>query len=74
MAGTTPARGLRAYARHSLGTRPFALADADRAAYHAAAAAASNFLVTLEEAAERIAAGTGLRAARSSYPGSRNGR
>ena len=37
--------------------RPFGLADADRAAYHAAASVASNFLLTLEDAAERIAAG-----------------
>lgn len=44
----------------ALGMRPFALAEADRAAYHAAASVASNFLLTLEEAAERIAAGTGL--------------
>lgn len=31
----------------TLGLRPFALADADRALYHAGAAIASNFLVTL---------------------------
>ena len=39
---------------------PFELADDRRAAYHAAASIASNFLVTLEAAAERIAAGAGL--------------
>jgi predicted short-subunit dehydrogenase-like oxidoreductase (DUF2520 family) len=44
-----------------LGMRPFELADADRPAYHAAASIASNFLVTLEAAAERVAAGAGLR-------------
>jgi predicted short-subunit dehydrogenase-like oxidoreductase (DUF2520 family) len=33
--------------------------DADRAAYHAAASIASNYLVTLEAAAERLAAGAG---------------
>jgi predicted short-subunit dehydrogenase-like oxidoreductase (DUF2520 family) len=33
---------------------PFAIADEDRAAYHAAASMASNFLVTLEWAAERV--------------------
>jgi predicted short-subunit dehydrogenase-like oxidoreductase (DUF2520 family) len=33
---------------------PFSVPDADRAAYHAAASVASNFLVTLEWAAERI--------------------
>ena len=43
-----------------LGMRPFELADADRPAYHAAASIASNFLVTLEAAAERVAATTGL--------------
>ena len=43
-----------------LGMRPFALSDAARPAYHAAASTASNFLVTLEDAAERIAAGAGL--------------
>jgi predicted short-subunit dehydrogenase-like oxidoreductase (DUF2520 family) len=37
----------------------FEVADADRAAYHAAAAIASNFLVTLEAAAERLAATAG---------------
>ena len=40
--------------------RPVEVAEADRAAYHAAASIASNFLVTLEAAAERIAAAVGL--------------
>lgn len=44
----------------ALGMRPVELDDADRAAYHAAASIASNFLVTLEGAAERLAATTGL--------------
>jgi predicted short-subunit dehydrogenase-like oxidoreductase (DUF2520 family) len=39
---------------HALGMRPFAIADADRAAYHAGAAMASNFLIALETAAERV--------------------
>jgi predicted short-subunit dehydrogenase-like oxidoreductase (DUF2520 family) len=43
-----------------LGMRPFFVADEDRAAYHAAASVASNFLVTLEASAERLAAGAGL--------------
>jgi predicted short-subunit dehydrogenase-like oxidoreductase (DUF2520 family) len=38
----------------ALGMQPFAIADEHRAAYHAAAAFASNFLVTLEAAAERM--------------------
>jgi predicted short-subunit dehydrogenase-like oxidoreductase (DUF2520 family) len=36
---------------HTLGLRPFALDDAKRDAYHAGAAIASNFLVTLRRAA-----------------------
>ena len=40
---------------HALGMRPFEIADEDRAAYHAGAAMASNFLVTLEAAAQRVA-------------------
>jgi predicted short-subunit dehydrogenase-like oxidoreductase (DUF2520 family) len=43
-----------------LGMRPFEIDDEGRAAYHAAASVASNFLVTLEAAAEAIAAGAGL--------------
>lgn len=44
----------------TLGMKPLVVADADRAAYHAAASMASNFLVTLEVAAERVAATAGL--------------
>ncbi|HEX6389638.1 MAG TPA: Rossmann-like and DUF2520 domain-containing protein [Solirubrobacteraceae bacterium] len=44
----------------SLGMRPFAVADEDRVAYHAAAAIASNFLLALEDAAERLAASAGV--------------
>jgi predicted short-subunit dehydrogenase-like oxidoreductase (DUF2520 family) len=36
------------------------IADEDRAAYHAAASIASNFLVTLEAAAERLSASAGV--------------
>ena len=43
----------------SVRLRPFTIADEDRAAYHAAASIASNFLVTLESAAERLAAEAG---------------
>jgi predicted short-subunit dehydrogenase-like oxidoreductase (DUF2520 family) len=42
---------------------PFEIDDEGRAAYHAAASVASNFLVTLQAAAETIAAGAGLEAA-----------
>lgn len=38
----------------TLGLRPFELADANRAAYHAGASVASNFLVTLREAARSL--------------------
>src|SRR5262249_42312108 len=40
----------RSLATH-LGMRPFEIGETDRAAYHAAAAIASNFLVALEESA-----------------------
>ena len=43
-----------------LGLRAIEIAERDRAAYHAAASIASNFLVTLEAAAERIAATAGV--------------
>ena len=44
----------------SLGMRATRVQDEDRAAYHAAASIASNFLVTLEGAAERLAATAGV--------------
>lgn len=62
IAGTSP--GAIAYARElalAVGADPFTLDEADRVAYHAAASVASNFLVALEAAAERIASGTGLQ-------------
>lgn len=43
-----------------LGMRPIEIAAQDRAAYHAAASVASNFLVTLEAAAERLATAVGM--------------
>ena len=43
-----------------LGMEPFEIPEHGRAAYHAAASIASNFLVTLEAAAERVAAGADL--------------
>jgi predicted short-subunit dehydrogenase-like oxidoreductase (DUF2520 family) len=43
----------------ALGMTAFEIADADRAAYHAAASMASNYLVALEDAAERLLATTG---------------
>ena len=44
----------------TLGMRATRVSDEDRAAYHAAASIASNFLVTLEGAAERLAATAGV--------------
>jgi predicted short-subunit dehydrogenase-like oxidoreductase (DUF2520 family) len=44
----------------ALGMRATHVADEDRAAYHAAASIASNFLITLEGAAERLAATAGV--------------
>ena len=59
--GTTPRALAAAEAlARCLGMRPFELADSDRPAYHAAASIASNFLVTLEAAAERVAADAGV--------------
>jgi predicted short-subunit dehydrogenase-like oxidoreductase (DUF2520 family) len=43
-----------------LGMVPFEVAEEDRAAYHAAACMASNYLVALEDAAERVAMTAGV--------------
>ncbi len=43
-----------------LGMEPIEIADSERPAYHAAASIASNFLVTLEGAAEAVAGGAGI--------------
>lgn len=43
-----------------MGMRTFRVSDDDRAAYHAAASIAANFLVTLEGAAEELAATAGV--------------
>ena len=64
VAGSTPralavARGLA----DALGMFAVEIADDDRAAYHAAASIASNFLVTLEDAAELILRSTGAERA-----------
>lgn len=44
----------------ALGMQPFRIEEDDRAAYHAAASMASNFLVILEDAAERVAGTAGV--------------
>lgn len=53
------AAGVRDELVAALGLRPFAIADPDRAAYHAAASVAANFLVTVEGLAERLGATAG---------------
>jgi predicted short-subunit dehydrogenase-like oxidoreductase (DUF2520 family) len=61
VAGSTPgALDFAASLARRLGMTPFEIDDDGRAAYHAAASLASNFLVTLQAAAESIAAGAGL--------------
>ncbi len=57
---TQPAIELAEALARALGMRPVRIADDDRAAYHAAASVASNFLVTLEGLAERLALSAGL--------------
>jgi predicted short-subunit dehydrogenase-like oxidoreductase (DUF2520 family) len=61
VAGSTPAAlELAVGLARTLGMRPVEIDDADRPAYHAAASIASNFLITLEAAAERLAASAGM--------------
>ena len=51
---TDDARSVGWWLAETLGLRPFPLADADKPLYHAGAAVASNFLVTLHRAASRL--------------------
>src|SRR4051812_46730324 len=61
IAGSTDAARCTAAAlAEGLGMNPVEVADEHRAAYHAAASVASNFLVTLEAAAERLAQTAGV--------------
>jgi predicted short-subunit dehydrogenase-like oxidoreductase (DUF2520 family) len=61
VAGNSPAMlGLARALALRLGMRPIEIGPGDRIAYHAAASIASNFLVTLEAAAERLAATVGM--------------
>lgn len=63
VAGSTPeALALATALAEAIGMKPFEIRDEGRAAYHAAACMASNFLVTLLAAAERVGAGAGLEA------------
>jgi predicted short-subunit dehydrogenase-like oxidoreductase (DUF2520 family) len=61
VAGTTE-RALRAAYElaDALGMRPVEIAERDRPTYHAAASIASNFLITLEAVAERLASDVGV--------------
>jgi predicted short-subunit dehydrogenase-like oxidoreductase (DUF2520 family) len=62
IAGSTPAAlGLARTLARALGLRPIELDPGDRTAYHAAASIASNFLITLEAAAERLAGTAGMQ-------------
>lgn len=58
-AETDEAAAMGRWLAEALGLRPFPLADADKPLYHAGAAIASNFLVTLERAAARLMEETG---------------
>ncbi len=61
IAGATPAAlAVAESLARALGLTPFEVADADRAAYHAAASLAANALVTLEWVAEQLAATAGV--------------
>jgi predicted short-subunit dehydrogenase-like oxidoreductase (DUF2520 family) len=53
-AETDDGREIARWLAETLGLRPFPLADADKPLYHAGAAIASNFLVTLYRAAARL--------------------
>ena len=60
IAGSSPrALGVARDLAVALGMQPVEIRDEDRAAYHAAASIASNFVVTLEDAAESLLATTG---------------
>ncbi len=61
VAGSTPpARAVADALGRILGMRPVEIADSDRALYHAAATMASNYVVTLECAAELLAGRVGV--------------
>ena len=57
---THEALGLARALAQALGMKPFELPEGSRAAYHAAASLASNFLVTLEESAVGLLAAAGI--------------
>ena len=60
VAGSTPrSLGVARRLADELGMRAVEILDGDRAAYHAAASVAANFLVTLEDAAETLMVAAG---------------
>jgi predicted short-subunit dehydrogenase-like oxidoreductase (DUF2520 family) len=61
-AETPEARTAGVWLAETLGLRPFALADENRVAYHAAAAIASNYLVTLRRVAGELFESAGVPA------------
>jgi predicted short-subunit dehydrogenase-like oxidoreductase (DUF2520 family) len=64
IAGSTPeALAVARELAEAAGMEPFEIDDTARAAYHAAASIASNFLVTLEWMAERVALAAGIEPA-----------
>ena len=66
IAGSTPeALAAAREISESLGMVPFELPDHKRAAYHAAASVASNFLITLQAMAEEVARDAGLEPAQA---------
>ncbi|MGH2454664.1 MAG: Rossmann-like and DUF2520 domain-containing protein [Candidatus Limnocylindria bacterium] len=59
-AETDEAAGVARWLAEALALRPFPLADTDKPLYHAGAAIASNFLVTLYRTAARLMEATGV--------------
>lgn len=61
IAGSTPSAAVAAYdLAERLGMRPFGVPESGRAAYHAAASIASNFLIALEESASELLRAAGV--------------
>jgi predicted short-subunit dehydrogenase-like oxidoreductase (DUF2520 family) len=61
IAGSTDrARGFAHRLAEALGMIPVEISEGDRATYHAAASIASNFVITIQAAAERLAAESGV--------------
>ncbi|NJI59407.1 DUF2520 domain-containing protein [Microbacterium oxydans] len=57
---TDDARAVAEQLAHALGARPFTVEDEHRAGYHAAASFASNFVLTVLDAAEQLASAAGI--------------